>query len=119
VRLGAGQQRGGDLAAGLRPLRRCPLAFEQLRIVDGDPGRERQCASGNLVGFGEHARGVVVGQINVAEHRPTDGDRHRKKGPHERVVLGKSHGGRVRGQIVHPQSRRVEERQAQQPLANR
>ena len=80
---------------------------------------EPDAVGGNLIGFGEHPRRVVVGQIDVAEDGPADGDRHREKSAHRRVVLRKPHGGRVRGQVSYAQSRRVEERQAQKPLAHR
>ncbi len=95
-----GQQRGRDLAAGLRPFRRFTLPLEEPRVVDGGRRRRGQCPYGALLEFGKYPAGLVVGQVEAAEVSRPHRDRYSKECPHRWVVFVQRGGLRISTHIV-------------------
>ena len=112
-----GQELVADLRRRLQPLLPQPALLEQVGVVHRDPGRRREGLDENLVVAGELPAAVLLGQVQVAEHRITDPDGHPEKGAHRRVVRREAHRCLVPAQVGQPQRALTEDELPEQPPA--
>ncbi len=118
MRVGIGQQRGGDFAARVRPPGGVLRPVDQARVVDRHGCDRRQRPHGDLVGVREPAVGPIVGDVEASDPFSANADRHAEKGTHRRVrtEIGETYGLRVVGE--QPEQARPRRRAAVRPVAD-
>ena len=117
--LGARQQPGGDLGAGLDPAL-LPLGrVIEARVLDGHAGRGAQGDEHRLVVFGELPAAALAGQVQVAEHLIADPDRDAEEAVHRRVPVGEARRAGVPGDVRQAERAGVVDQQAEQAASLR
>ena len=115
--LGAGQQPGGNLGAGLDPALLAAGRVVQPGVLHRHAGRRAQRDQHRLVVLGEVAATALTGQVQVAEHLVADPHRHAEEAVHRRVPVREARRCRVRGDVGQPQRAGVVDEQAEQAAA--
>jgi hypothetical protein len=119
VRIGAGQQRGGDLGAGRDPALAVPGGVVQPRILHRHAGRGPEGGQHRLVVVGELAATALIGEVQVAEHLVPHPHRHSEEAAHRRMTVGEPGRCGVRGHVGEPQRPRISDQQAKQAASFR
>ena len=117
--VGAGQDRGGDGPDGLQPPGAIPRFLVELGVLDGHPGLGGQQDQGPLVVGVEVLTAALLGQIQVAVHPSTGGDRGAEERPHRRVVGWEADRAGVVGEVVQPQRSGVVDQHPEDAAADR
>jgi hypothetical protein len=117
--LGAGQQPGGDLGAGLDPALLAAGRLVQPRVLHRHAGRGAQRDQHRLVVLGELPAAALVGQVQVAEHFVPDPHRDAEEAAHRRVPVREARRCRVPGDVGQAQRPRIIDQQAEQAVALR
>ena len=115
VRVGPGQQGGGDLGVGLHPLLLPAGGVVEPGVLDRDTGRGAQRDQDSLVILGERAAALLLGQVQVAEDLIADADRDPEEGLHRRVPLGETRRIRAGRDVREAERAGITDEQPEQP----